>query len=314
MRWKNISIKTSDNMRLTFLGTSGSMPTDDRGSSSVVIRKDKQLIMFDCGEGTQRQMVRAGIGFQREMNIFITHMHGDHVLGLPGLLQSMSLLRREKRLNVYGPVGINQFIKAFSESFGDPSFPVTLYEIKEAGVIHEGEDFKVEAIKAKHRATAWSFRLIESERPGVFHPEKAKKLGIPMGSDWNKLQHGESIIFKGQKIDPNMVTDSLRPGRRIVYSGDTSPTDELLEFSRNATVLIHEATFLDELEERAKEDGHSTARQAAELANKAGVSRLILTHISSRYSEPSVVKDEAGQIFENVVIAEDLMWVEVPLN
>lgn len=301
-------------MRITFLGTSGSMPTDDRGSSSVVIRKEKQLIMFDCGEGTQRQMVRAGIGFQREMKIFITHMHGDHVLGLPGLLQSMSLLRREKELQIYGPVGLIQFVKSFSESLGGPAFPVTLYEIQEAGLIHEEETFKVEAIKAKHRATAWSFRLTESERPGIFHPEKAKRLGIPMGSDWNMLQHGESIIHNDKVIDPKMVTDPPRPGRKIVYSGDTSPTEEMVEFSRCANVLIHEATFLEELEERAEEDGHSTARQAAELAKKSGVKQLILTHISSRYPEPSIVKDEAEAIFHKVIIAEDLMWIQVPLE
>lgn len=301
-------------MRITFLGTSGSMPTDDRGSSSVVIRKNKQLIMFDCGEGTQRQMVRAGIGFQREMKIFISHMHGDHILGLPGLLQSMSLMRREKELNIYGPEGLIKFIKAFSDAIGGPVFPVKLYEIQESGVIHQEEEFRVEAVKAKHRATAWSFGLTEVDRPGEFHPEKARELGIPMGSDWNKLQHGESITFNDQIIEPSMVTDPPRPGRRIVYSGDTSPTEELTEFSRGASILIHEATFLDELEERAAEDGHSTARQAAELAKKAGVKRLILTHISSRYPEPSAVKDEVREVFENVVIAEDLMWIQVPLD
>lgn len=308
------SYPRSDKMRITFLGTSGSMPTSERGSSSIVIRKDKELIMLDCGEGTQRQMVKAGMGFQRDMKIFITHMHGDHVLGLPGLLQSMSLLRREKELHIYGPEGIVEFVKVFSESIGRPSFPVILYEIMEPGVLHEEEDYSVEAVKAKHRDTAWSFGLFESERPGKFHPDKAKKLEIPVGSDWNKLQHGETIVVNGKTITPDMVSDPPRPGRRIVYSGDTSPNEELTELAKGADVLINEATFLDELADRAEEDGHTTASQAAELAKKAGVGMLILTHISSRYPYPELVQGEAEQVFENVTVAEDLMWIQVPLK
>jgi ribonuclease Z len=308
------SFPRSDHMRITFLGTSGSMPTPERGSSSIVIRKDREVIMLDCGEGTQRQMVKAGVGFQRDMRIFITHMHGDHILGLPGLLQSMSLLRREKDLHIYGPVGLIDFVKAFSESIGGPSFPVSIYEIQEPGIVHEGVGYTVEAVKAKHRETAWSYGVFESERPGKFHPIKAKELKIPIGRDWNKLQHGEPVKVDGQTITPDMVSDPPRPGRRIVYSGDTSPTHELTELARGADVLIHESTFMDELGERAEEDGHTTVTQAAELASKAGVTLLILTHISSRYANPDIILEEAKQVFEKVIVAEDLLWIEVPLK
>ena len=299
---------------LTFLGTSGSMPTPERGSSCVVIRKGRELIMFDCGEGTQRQMVSAGIGFQRNMNILISHMHGDHILGIPGLLQSMSLLKREKELNIYGPIGLAQFIKAFTESIGGPTFPVIIHEINESGVIHENTNYKLVAVKAKHREVAWSFGFIESKRPGKFYPYKARKLGIPVGPNWKKLQKGESIVFDGRKIDPDMVTDPPRPGRTIVYSGDTSPNTELKKLARGADILVHEATFLDEMTQRAEQDGHSTAYQAANLAKEAEVDLLILTHISPRYSDPIMVVDEAKQIFDRVLVAEDLMQITVNLK
>jgi ribonuclease Z len=301
-------------MYITFLGTSGSMPTAERGSSSVVIRKGRQVIMFDCGEGTQRQMVSAGVGFQRSMRIFITHMHGDHVLGLPGLLQSMSLLRREKELHIYGPIGLTKFVKAFSESLGGPSFPVILHEIQEPGVVYEDDDYRVVTVKARHRDTAWSFGLFESERPGKFYIEKAKRLGIPVGPMWNKLQHGESIEIDGRMITPRMVTDPPRPGRRVVYSGDTSPTKELIELAKGADILIHEATFIDEMAERAEEDGHTTVLQAAELAKEAEVDWLVLTHISSRYPDQEVILEEAKHVFDRVVVAEDLMKIPIDLK
>ncbi len=301
-------------MRLTFLGTSGSMPTAERGSSSIVIRKGRQIIMFDCGEGTQRQMVKAGIGFQRPTRIFITHLHGDHVLGLPGLMQSMSLLRREKELHVYGPLGLVNYVKAVSETLGGPNFPVILYEIHEPGVIHEEDDYRIEAVPAKHRDTSWSYGFFESERPGRFHPEKAKELGVPLGPDWNRLQHGESITHEGRVIEPLMVTDPSRPGRSIVYSGDTSPNDELVKLASGVDILIHESTFLEELADRAAEDEHTTAGQAAEVARKAEVGRLILTHISSRYPDKGLVLAEAKKVFKKTTVAEDLMEIEVPLK
>jgi len=301
-------------LKVIFLGTSGSMPTPQRGSSSVVVRRGRELLMFDCGEGTQRQMVKAHIGFQRPMKIFISHLHGDHVLGLPGMLQSMSLMRREKPLHIYGPTGLVDYIKAFSDSLGGPTFPVIIYEIKEPGIIIEIDEYRIIAVEAKHRSTAWSYGIYESPRPGRFHPKKARKLGVPEGELWGKLQKGEVIEHDGRKIDSIQVTDPPRPGRRIIYSGDTSPTEGLLKLSRNADLLIHEATFLDELADRAAEDGHTTALQAAQLAKEAMVELLVLTHISSRYPDPEVVKAEASKVFSNVLVAEDLLELEIPLK
>lgn len=301
-------------MRITFLGTGGSMPSKERGASSVVVRRGRELLMFDCGEGTQRQMVKAGIGFQRPMRVFITHLHGDHVLGLPGLLQSMGLLRRERELHIYGPVGLVKFVKAFSESLGGSQFPVILYEVPEPGVVHDEEGYRVEAVKAVHRTNSWSYGLFESPRPGRFNHEKARELGLPEGPAWNKLQHGDDVEIDGAVFRPDMVCGPPREGRSVIYSGDTSPNDNLVELARGADVLIHESTFLDELSDRAEEDGHSTAAQAAEVAKRAGVGRLILTHISSRYPEPDAMLAEAKNVFDNVVVAWDLMEIDVPLK
>ncbi len=301
-------------MRITFLGTSGSMPSKDRGASGVVVRRGRELLMFDCGEGTQRQMVKAGIGFQRPMRVFVTHLHGDHVLGLPGLLQSMSLLRRERKLHVYGPTGLVKFVQAFSESLGGPLFPVILTEVLEPGVVYEEKGYRIEAVKAIHRTNSWSYGLFESPRPGRFNPERASELGLPEGPIWNRLQHGDDVEVDGVIFRPGMVCGPPREGRSIVYSGDTSPNDDLIHLAKGADVLIHESTFLEELSDRAEEDGHTTAAQAAEVARSAGVERLVLTHISSRYPEPDAILFEAKKVFDNVVVASDLMEIEVQLK
>jgi len=300
-------------MNVVFLGTSGSMPTQRRGSSCVVVRLGRSLYMFDCGEGTQRQMVGAGVGFRRKMKIFLSHLHGDHVLGLPGLLQSMSLLGREKRLDIYGPAGTVDYVKAFSESLGGPAFPVIIHEIMEPGVVYGDDGLDVVAARSSHRVESWSYGLFEKPRPGRFHPEKARALGVPEGRLWHMLQHGEAVTVEGRVVEPAQVADPPRPGRRIVYSGDTRPYPGMVELARGADLLIHEATFSHELQERAAEDGHTTAREAAEVAREAGAKRLALVHISSRYYDPEVLLEEARQVFEDVFVAEDLMEIEVPL-
>ena len=301
-------------MKLVFLGTSGSMPTDARGSSSAVLKLGRDLVMFDCGEGTQRQMVRARVGFRRNMILLVSHLHGDHVLGIPGLLQTMSLLRRERQLDIYGPTGLIGYVKAFTESLGGPTFPVILYELQEPGVIHEDERIRIIAVRSQHIVEGWSYSIVEKPRPGRFHPDRAMALGVPEGRLWHRLQHGDEVTFEGRVVKPEQVTDPLRRGRRIVYSGDTRPTEELVELARGADVLIHEATFIDELKDRAAEDGHSTAAEAAETAREAGVKTLVLTHVSSRYPDPGVLLGEAKKVFGDVVVAEDLMELEVPLD
>ena len=301
-------------MRIVFLGTSGSMPTERRGSCSAVLRVGRGIVMFDCGEGTQRQMVRARVGFRRETLVLVSHLHGDHVLGLPGLLQTMSLLGRERQLDVYGPPGLAGFVRAFSESLGGPTFPVILHEFKEPGVVHEDERLRVTAARASHIIEGWSYSVEEKPRPGRFHPEQARALGVPEGRMWHRLQHGGEVEVDGRVVTAGMVADPPRRGRKIVYSGDTRPTTGLVELARGADMLIHEATFAEELAVRAMLDGHSTAAEAAAVARDAGARLLVLTHISSRYPEPDGLLAEASKVYGRVVVAEDLMEIEVTLD
>jgi ribonuclease Z len=301
-------------MKVVFLGTSGSMPTPERGSSSVALVRGREVILLDCGEGTQRQMVAAHIGFTRPTRILVSHLHGDHVLGIPGLLQSMTLQRREAPLEVYGPVGTTAYIQAFTSTLGGPGFPVTIYEIQKPGIVHDSAEYRIEATEADHEVKAWSYALVEYPRPGRFHPDRARSLGVPEGVLWKRLQGGEDVELSGRVVRSSEVVDPPRPGRKVVYSGDTRPTDGLVRLAEGADLLIHEATFGEELAERAAEDGHSTARQAAEVAAKAGVERLILTHISSRYPDEVLLEAEARAVFQNTVAARDLMAVEVPLR
>ena len=301
-------------MKVVFLGTSGSMPTPERGSSSVAIIRGREVMLLDCGEGTQRQMVAAHIGFTRPTRIFVSHLHGDHILGIPGLIQSMTLQRREASLEVYGPRGTAAFIQAFSSTLGGPGFPVTVFEIQRSGVVKDSADYRIEAAEADHEVEAWSYALIEYPRPGRFHPERARGLGVPEGVLWKRLQGGEDVELDGRVIRSSELVDPPRPGRKVVYSGDTRPTEVLVRLAEGADILIHEATFGEELAERAEEDGHSTARQAAEDALKAGARRLIITHISSRYPDAAQLEAEARAVFPDTIAARDLMVVELPLR
>jgi ribonuclease Z len=272
-------------------------------------------MMFDCGEGVQRQMIRAKTGFSRKMKIFISHMHGDHLMGLPGLLQTMSLLERERKLDVYGPPGIGRFVDAIRETVQFAlTFPVEIYDVKEAGVVCEEKEYMVEAAKSNHVVPSLAFALVEKPRPGRFYPERAKDLGIPEGPLWSRLQHGQEITLPdGRLIKPEEVVGPVRPGRKIVYTGDTRPFGGLSEFAAGADLLIHDATFADDLTEKAQEDGHSTPSQAAENARKAKVKQLVLTHISARYDDTSLLLEQAQKIFKNTKVAEDFMRIEIPL-
>jgi ribonuclease Z len=302
-------------VKIIFLGTSGSMPTQSRGSSAIVIRRKGEVIFFDCGEGTQRRMVQAHIGFRRHTKIFISHLHGDHVLGLPGLIQTMTLLQRDRPLHIYGPEGIASFIQAFSSVLGGPGFPMKIYEISSEGLVFQGHEYGVRAVEADHDGPSWSYVLSEHPRPGRFHPEKARALGVPEGPLWGRLQHGEDVELGGGRVVRSRdVVDAPREGFKIVYSGDTRPTEALVEAASGADVLIHEATFDDSLAHKADENRHSTVTQAAMVAREAGVETLILTHISSRYPDASVLLEEAVETFPNTIIAEDLLELELPLD
>jgi len=290
------------------------MPSSLRGLPSIAVRRDGEILLFDCGEGTQRAMAKARLGFGRPMRIFITHLHGDHVLGLLGLIQTMSLLGRERPLHIYGPRGLGGFLEAVSRFISPPEFPLIIHRVHR-GVIHRGGDYRVEAVEAEHEGECWSYAIIEDPRPGRFHPERARRLGVPEGPLWKRLQRGEDITLSdGRVVKSRDVVDPPRRGRRIVYSGDTRPNRRLIELARGADVLIHEATFHDELRDRAIRDGHSTAREAAEAAAQAGVKLLVLTHISARYPDPKPLLEEARSIFPKVLVAEDLMALRVPLS
>jgi ribonuclease Z len=298
-----------------FLGTAGSVPTIKRSLPAILIQRKGEQIMFDCGEGVQRQMIKAKVGFHRKMKVFITHMHGDHVLGLPGLLQTMALLDRERKLDVYGPPGIKRFLEDIRETVQFVlTFPVEIHEIHEAGVVCEEQEYAVQAVWANHVIPSLAYALVEKPRPGKFHPEKAKVLGVPEGPLWSKLQHGHKAKLQdGRVVKPEDVTGPLRTGRKIVYSGDTRPFKGFVKFAAGADLLIHDATLDDELAERAEEDGHSTPDQAAKHAKKAKVKQLILTHVSARYEDTSILLEQARKVFKNTQVAEDFMKIEIPL-
>jgi len=302
-------------LHVVFLGTAASIPTLARALPSVVVKRKNEVLMFDCGEGVQRQMIRASVGFHRKMKVFITHMHGDHVLGLPGLLQTMSLLDRQQKLDVYGPVGIKAFIDAIRDTVQFVlTFPIEIHEIKEESVICEEKEYEVKAARTDHVVPNLAYALIEKSRPGRFNPRKAESLGVPEGPLWSRLQSGEKVKTPtGHVVKPEQVVGPPRPGRKIVYSGDTRPIDSLVRLAEDAHLLIHETTFDDELLDKAVEDGHSTPSQAAKTAKKAKVKRLVLTHLSSRYKNTQSLLEQAKKIFSNVDVAEDFMEIEVPL-
>jgi ribonuclease Z len=298
-------------LHVTFLGTAGSIPTPERSLAAIAIRRKGELILFDCGEGVQRQMIRAGVGFHRKTKVFITHLHGDHLLGLPGLFQTMSLLDRERKLEIYGPAGIKAFIEAVKQTVQFTlTFPLAVSEIEASGMVCDEQEYQIHATWGTHVIPSLAYALIEKPRPGKFYPNKAHALSVPEGPLWSQLQHGSAVTLSGGRtVKPEDVVGPSRPGRKIVYTGDTSPSKELVEFARNADLLIHDATLDDQLMERAHEDGHSTPSQAAEVAKKAKVKRLVLTHISARYKDPSLLLEQAKKTFSPVDLAEDFLEI-----
>ena len=300
-------------MRLTFLGTGGGIPSVRRGLPSIAVNFSGELILFDCGESTQRQMMRAGVGFKRKLTIFLTHLHGDHVLGLPGFLYTLSMLNRKDPVKVIGPKGTIEFVDSLlSLKIGRIGFDVYVSEVSE-GLIYESREYVVEAVEADHTVPALAYRLREKDRPGKMNVEYLERIGLPRGPLWGRLQRGEEVEFRGRVIRPEEAVGPPRPGRRIVYTGDTRPSEKIVEFARGADVLIHDATLGPEFEEEAAEDGHSTVNQAAEVALKAGVKRLYLFHISPRYEgNEDALLLEARKIFPESYLAEDLLKYEVP--
>jgi ribonuclease Z len=304
-------------MRVTFLGTSGAVPTTQRNPSAIQVEREGDRLLFDCGEGTQRQMMRYGTGFDID-HIFVTHMHGDHVLGLPGLLQTLDFNGRDDPLAIHAPSGTRERIERLVAATGDrPSFPVRIHQVSPGEAALGKEEYEVQAIDVTHRTNAVGYVIDEEDRKGRFDRKYAEEeLGLSPGPEYSKLHNGEAVEHGGQTIQPEEVVGPPRPGRLLVYTGDTRPCDSVVEVAEDADLLIHDSMFDDSLIERARETGHSTAREAAEVANEAGAKRLALTHISSRYAGHGWhdLESEGEDTFEGekVFIAEDGMEVEIP--
>lgn len=298
-------------MKLVFLGTSAAQPTENRGMTCICLVLDKEILMFDAGEGAQVSFLKSKIGWNKKMKIFVTHLHGDHVVGILGLLQTMSLQNRTESIDIYGPKGIEDFMAANLKvlNFG-LTFPVRIMMIKE-GLVLDDESYMIHCCEAEHSIPAYSYVFHEKDKPGKFYLEKAMALGIPEGKLWHELQSGKEIKVGNKTIKPSEVMGEKRPGKKIGISGDTRPTKKLVEFFKNCDYITFDSTYSDELKEKAKENFHSTAKEAAELAKKANVSNLILTHFSARYDDAEILVKEAQTIHGSVIAAKDLLEIDI---
>ncbi len=298
-------------LEIIFLGTGGSLPTKKRNLPSVVVKRGAEIIMFDCGEGTQKQLINAKIRINKKMKILITHMHGDHVLGLPGLFQSMSLLGRDKKIELYGPKGIIDFIESIERTvkYGR-TFELKIFEVDEGEVIDDRE-YKIISANTDHGILCLAYSIEEKDKPGRFNPKKARELDIPKGPLWKKLQLGNNIKVKGNVIRSSEVLGPKRPGSKIVYATDTKPCESVTSLAKNADVLIHDSTFDEDRKEKADEYGHSTSSQAASVAKKSNSNKLILIHISAMYEDAENLLKQALKIHKKTLLAHDLMRIKV---
>ena len=301
------------NMYIIFLGTSAATPTTTRGLSSLAIVRDGEVLLFDAGEGMQLNFIKSKMGMNRKMKIFITHMHADHCLGLLGLLQTMSLQGRENKIDIYGEPKLSEFIKENIRiiNFG-LSYEIHLHIIESEGLVVKEREYEVTCCSATHSTSAFSYCLTEIDRPGIFNIHEARRLGIPEGELYGRLQNGENIIYNGKTIRTSQVVGSRRLGRKVGISGDTRPSEKLRKFFTDCDVLVFEATYSQKLERKALLNFHSTAKEAAELAAGSRVRKLLLTHFSARYSDTQEMLSEAKSLHKNVSAAEDLMVVPVP--
>lgn len=298
-------------MRIVFLGTGGTYPSKLRNVTSIAVQMPGEVLMFDCGEGTQRQLMSSPVSFMKIKKIFISHLHADHFLGLPGLIQSMSLNGREDELFIFGPRGLKQNVEAMmSLGYFKSGFEVKSRDLR-PGTSLDFADYTVRVVQAEHSVPALGFSLEEKERPGRFDLGKAKALGIPEGPMFRRLQSGKTIKLSGKRILPRMVLGRPRRGRKLVYSGDTRPSDRIIALARRADVLIHDCTLDSSHDRLAADFGHSTAAQAAMVAKKAKASVLFLVHLSPRYEETGILEKEARRVFKNSFVAQDLSEYEV---
>ena len=293
-------------LSLLFAGTAGSVPSARRGLPATLLRRGGERILFDCGEGTQRQLVRSS-GLADVTHIFLTHFHADHWLGLPGMLKSFDLRDRERPLEVIGPPGTTALMERVRFVYGKLGYGLTVRELEPDEAV-EFDDWSISAVSVRHRATvAYGYAIVEQPRPGRFDAELAEQLGVAFGPDFGRLQRGETV----SGVRPEQVIGPERPGRKVVLSGDTAPCDSLRAAAYRADLLVHEATFTDEESERAAQTLHSTARQAAEVALESEVGMLALNHLSSRYGGREI-REEARAVFANTVVPRDFDSIEVP--
>lgn len=300
------------NMQLVFLGTSSATPTPERGLSSIAIVRGSELLLFDAGEGMQRNFIRAGLGMNKKMKVFISHMHADHCVGLLGLLQTMGLQGRETKVDVYGEPRVREFLSENIRiiKFG-LTFDLNVHSIEEEGVVAEEDDYEVLCCSAEHSIPSFAFCLQEHHRPGKFNMAEAKRLGVPEGDLYRKLQYGQDVEVDGKVVRSAQVVGPSRKGRKIGISGDTRPTPKLEQFFKDCDLLVFESTYSQDKKQKAIENWHSTAAEAATLARNAGVRRLFLTHFSARYDRTQDLVDEASAIHSDVEAAEDLKSVEI---
>ena len=290
---------------LFFAGTAGSVPTARRGLPALLLRAGGERILFDCGEGTQQQLLRS-VGLPELDAIFITHFHLDHWLGLLGMVKTFDLRAREKPLTIYGPPGLSQLFTGLRPIIGRTAYPLATVDLEPHEEIRY-ESFLVSPFPVKHRVEAYGYAIVEDDRPGRFDVDAARALGVPDGPDFGRLQRGETV----NGVSPDQVMGETRAGRRIVISGDTAPCQAVEVFAHDADVLVHEATFMEDERTRARDTFHSTAKQAAEIARDAGVRLLALTHLSTRYF-PRDIRDEARTVFPNTIVPRDFDAIDVP--
>jgi len=293
-------------MSLFFVGTAGSVPSARRGLPAILLRRGGDRVLFDCGEGTQRQLLRS-VGLLDLDTVFITHFHADHWLGLPGMLKSFALRERTEPLTVYGPRGLNELMAVMRVVYGRLPYRLSIVELQPAQTV-ERDGYVVAAVPVRHKAdSCFGYAIVEDPRPGHLDAQRAEQLGVTPGPDFGRLQRGETVAG----VAPEQVMGAAREGRKLVLSGDTAPCEALALAAHQADVLVHEATFAEEEAERARQTLHSTARQAAELARDADVRLLALTHVSSRYPGGEL-RDEARAVFAATEAPRDFDTIEVP--